>query len=127
MLKVTLLGADGAYLSRSEIVSLYASDLNYVPYMRRASVQYDGSVELEVPQAPVMLHAKLNIPGYGYGMWVMADNCGVGYAADAQVDFIREAASSRIHEVEALLSGEEFTPSVKCVSMLRDAQALLHL
>ena len=69
MLKVTLLGADGAYLSRSEIVSLYASDLNYVPYMRRASVQYDGSVELEVPQAPVMLHAKLNIPGYGYGIW----------------------------------------------------------
>lgn len=127
MIKVKLLGADGAHLSRNEIVSLYASDFNYVPYMRKANVQYDGSVELEVPETPVILHAKLNIPGYGYGMWITADNCGEGYAADAQIDFIREAACSRIHEVKEVLAGGEFTPSVKCVSMLRDAEALVHL
>ena len=127
MLRVKILGADGSYVTRDEIVSLYASDMDYVPYIRKASIDYDATVNLEVPEGPVMLHAKLRVPGYGYGMWIMSDNCGVGYGPNAEVDFIHDAAASRIHEVEVVLSGKEFDPSPKCLSMLRDAKTLLTL
>lgn len=50
MLRVKILGADGSYVTRDEIVSLYASDMDYVPYIRKASVDYDATVNLEVPQ-----------------------------------------------------------------------------
>ena len=127
MLNVKICGADGSYASRDEIISLYASDMNYVPYKRKASIDYDGTVHLEVPQGPVILHAKLRIPGFGWGMWVVADHCGAGYEKDAQVDFVQEAAISRVYAVENVLSGGEFAPSPKCLSMLRDAKSLLSL
>lgn len=125
MLKVKILGSNGVYVSRDEIISLYASDMDYVPYKRKASIDYDATVNLEVPESPVILHAKLKIPGFGYGIWITADNCGAGYGADAEVDFIHEAALSRVCEVEKVLAGKEFTPSVKCLSMLRDAKSLI--
>lgn len=100
MLRVKILGADGSYVTRDEIVSLYASDMDYVPYIRKASVDYDATVNLEVPQGPVILHAKLRVPGYGYGMWIMSDNCGEGYGPDAEGGFYpmmrRRAAFMRL-------------------------------
>ena len=127
MLRVKILGADGSYVTRDEIVSLYASDMDYVPYIRKASIDYDATINLEVPQGPVILHAKLRVPGYGYGMWIMSDNCGAGYGPDAEVDFIHDATESRIHEVEVVLGTQEFDPSPKCLAMLRDAKSLLTL
>ena len=124
-LNVKILGADGSYVTRDEIVSLYASDMNYVPYRRKAQIGFDATVHLEVPEGPVILHAKLRIPGFGYGMWVVSDNCGEGYKAEADVDFIHDAAASRVCAVEKVLAGGEFRPSVKCQSLLRDAKTLL--
>ena len=77
MLRVKILGADGSYVTRDEIVSLYASDMDYVPYIRKASVDYDATVNLEVPQGPVILHAKLRVPGYGYGR---VEDTGYGFS-----------------------------------------------
>lgn len=125
VLKVKILGSDGSYVTRDEIISLYASDMDYVPYLRKAKIDYDATVNLEVPEGPVILHAKLRIPGFGYGMWVTADHCGEGYAPDAAVDFVYEAACSRVHAVENVLAQKEFQPSLQCLSMLGDAKALL--
>ena len=127
MLKVRIHGADGSPATHDELISLYASDMDYVPYLRKASVGSDGVIDLQVPQGPVILHAKLRVPGYGYGMWITADNCGQGYAPDAKVDFIRDAAVSRVHDIETVLGTDEVTPSPKCLSLLRDAKALLQL
>jgi len=127
MIKVRITGADGSYVSRDEIISLYASDMNYVPYQRKATIAYDATIQLEVPEAPVILHAKLNVPGYCSGMWITADNCGEGYGRDAEVDFIRDAAMSRVCDVEKVISGGEFIPSPKCLSMLRDAKTMLQM
>lgn len=124
-LNVKILGADGSYVTRDEIVSLYASNMNYVPYRRKAQIGFDATVHLEVPEGPVILHAKLRIPGFGYGMWVVSDNCGEGYKAEADIDFIHDAAASRVCAVEKVLAGGEFRPSVKCQSLLRDAKTLL--
>ena len=125
MIKVRIIGADGKYVSRNEIISLYASDMNYVPYLRKSTVDSAATIHLEVPESPVILHAKLNVPGFGYGLWIISDNCGAGYGKNAEVDFIHDAAASRVCEVEALLAGKEFKPSVKLSSMLRDAKTLL--
>jgi len=125
MLRIKITGADGKYVTRDEIISLYASDMDYVPYIRKSTVDFDATTNLEVPKGPVILHAKLKIPGFGYGMWIMSDNCGEGYGVNAEVDFIHDAAASRIHEIEEILAQTEFAPSVKLCSMLRDAKALL--
>lgn len=127
MIRIKIVGADGKYVSRNEIVSLYASDMDYVPYMRKSTIDSDATINLEVPEGPVILHAKLNIPGFCYDMWIMSDNCGEGYGVDDEVNFIHDAAASRICEVEAILAEKEFTPSVKLSSMLRDAKSLLAL
>ncbi len=125
MLRVKIIGADGKYASRNEIVSLYASDMDYVPYIRKSAVDSDATINLEVPKGPVILHAKLNVPSFGCGMWITSDNCGEGYGIDDEVDFIHDAAASCICEIENILAQKEFAPSVKLSSMLRDAKTLL--
>ena len=125
MLTIRILNADGKHARRSEIVSLYASDMDYVPYRRVHTIDGDGTIRLQVPKGPVILHAKLQIPGYGSGMWVTSDNCGAGYRGDETLDFIHDAAMSRVCEVQKVVSGGEFAPSPKCLSLLRDAETLL--
>ncbi len=127
MINVRIYGPEGSPVTQDELASLYASDKNYVPYRRQASIGSDGAVHLMVPEGPVILHAKLRVPGYGYGMWITSDNCGQGYGPDAEVDFIRDAAASRIRDVEDVIGTREFDPSVKCLAMLRDAKALLRM
>ena len=127
MLTIRIINAAGTHAARAEIVSLYASDMDYVPYLRKNIIDGDGTIHLSVPEYPVILHAKLVIPGYGNGMWVTSDNCGAGYQDNAEIDFIHDAAESRICEVRKVVSGGEFIPSPKCLSLLRDAETLLKL
>ncbi len=127
MLTIRIVKADGNHASRAEIVSLYASDMDYVPFFRKNIIDWDGTIHLTVPEGPVILHAKLEIPGFGSGMWVVSDNCGAGYQGNEEVDFIHDAAESRIAAVQKVTGGGEFTPSPKCMSLLRDAETLLRL
>ena len=126
MLKVKILGADGNSVSRDELATLYASDTLYNPFHRKNTVYPDGLIELNSPLWPIILHAKLHIPGYGH-MWVVADNCGQGYKKDSEIDFIREAAESRVYETDKYINKGGFTPSAKCLSKLADAKAMLKI
>jgi GH35 family endo-1,4-beta-xylanase len=116
----------GECASRDEIASLFAADTDYVPFKRANNVTRDGVITVHVPFFPVILETKLIIPGYGH-MWVTADNLGAGYHDGAELDFVREAAVCRIAEVETLLSGASFTPSVRCLSFLQEARTLFAL
>ena len=126
MLNVKILNAHGTTVTRDELVTLFATDMQYEPYHRKRTIDADGTIHLEVPEGPVILHAKLVIPGYGF-MWVVADNCGMGYSKDATLEFVHEAAVSRIYEVEQLLKEKEFIPSVQCTSLLNDAKTMIEL
>lgn len=126
MLKVKLLDAYGKCVKRDELATLFATDMKYLPYHRRNEVKPDGEVYVNAPAWPVILNAKLVIPGYGH-IWVVADNCGQGYKDGAELDFVREAALSRVYDVEQVLGKGGFTPSVKCLSMLNDAKTMLKL
>ena len=126
MLEVKVLGIDGNPVCYDEIATLYVSDMLYNPYHRKSSVKPDGSVHIEVGDEPVMLHAKLKIPGYGY-MWILADNLGKGYKSGAKIEFIKDAAACRIRETESYIAKGGFSPSPKCVSMLADAKTMFRL
>jgi endo-1,4-beta-xylanase len=126
MISVKILNAGGTSVKRDELATLFATDLNYEPYRRQTTVDADGTIHLTVPAYPVILHAKLLIPGYGF-MWIVADNCGRGYNDNAEVDFIYEAAISRIYAVEQVLSNHDFHPSPACLGKLSDAKTLMEL
>jgi GH35 family endo-1,4-beta-xylanase len=104
--------------------------MKHVPFRRKNAVKRDGEILVYVSEYPVMLHAKIVIPGYGF-MWVQADNRGRGYNDGAEIEFVREAAMSRVYEVEEELKRDGFvpgfTPSAKCLSNLNDAGVLLKL
>ena len=97
-IKVRLDGAGGVALDKTQLESLYASDLSFEPDERRLRILPDGVVELAVTQKPYMLHAKLRIPMYG-NIWVMAHNFGKGYDGDF-VDFVTEAIRTYIYEAK---------------------------
>ena len=126
MLTIRIIKADGRSAPRKEIVSLYASDMDYVPFRRNQTVDGDGTIHLPNPEEPVILHAKLLVPGFGF-LWVTTDNCGQGYIGDQEIDFIYDVCVSRIYDIEKVIEGGEFKPSVKCRSMLNDAKTLLQL
>ncbi|MDR3248193.1 MAG: hypothetical protein LBT39_05350, partial [Treponema sp.] len=114
--------------SRDELATLYAADLEHTPYRRNNVVSRDGVITVNVPADKVILQAKLVVPGYGH-VWITADNQGRGYGDGADIDFVREAAECRVHEVQAVFDGAggAFAPSVKALSMLADARTLLAL
>lgn len=126
MINVRMLNANGESLLRDELHTLYASSMNFIPFRRKNSVSRDGNIEVHVPEYPVILHAKIVVPNYGF-MWVQADNCGRGYRDGADIEFVREAALSRVYEVEQAISKGGFMPSPKCLSNLNDARMLLEL
>ena len=126
MIKVRMFDANGSSLSRDELHTLYAADMNHIPFRRKIEVKRDGEITLYAPEYPVILHAKIVIPGYGF-MWVQADNNGKGYSDGATIEFVREAACSRVYEVEQELMKGDFTASPKCLSNLSDAKTLLKM
>jgi GH35 family endo-1,4-beta-xylanase len=121
-----MLDAHGEAMLRDELHTLYASDMKHIPFRRKNEVKRDGEILMHLPESPVILNAKIIIPGYGY-MWVKADNCGKGYSDNMDIEFVREAAVSRVYEVEQEIAKGGFKPSPKCLSKLNDAKSLLKL
>ncbi|MHC4593036.1 MAG: endo-1,4-beta-xylanase, partial [Planctomycetota bacterium] len=110
-LKVRLLGADGEPMPESALKSLYASDLHFEPERRRSQISSDGTVEIEAPDGPTAVHAKVDVPGFGLH-WVTADNEGQGFGrSDAVIDFVAAAAASRLADVKGVMAegGVEWT------------------
>lgn len=120
---VRLEGANGQALSERQLLSVYASDLEFEPDERRLRILSDGTVELTVSRRPYMLHAKLDLPLYG-NIWVTADNLGEGYRDDF-VDFVSEAVRTYISEAKRL--AEDICLPVKARGHLEAALGFEHL
>lgn len=121
-LRVRFIGMDGEPMPAESLESLYAADLHFEPIRRRSRVAQDGTVEVEVADGPNALYAWVAVPDFGE-LWMGADNCGDGYKAGAgPLDFVREAATSRLAEVRRFINGAETAWSVDCRAHL-DAAA----
>ena len=58
MLTVRIIRENGKHAKRAEIVSLYASDTDFVPYLRDRTIDGDGTIHLKVPEGPVIQLTK---------------------------------------------------------------------
>ncbi len=113
-LKAKLTGMDGEPMPEETLKSLYAGDLHFEPLRRRSEIARDGTVEIEIPAGPTALYAWIAVPDFGE-LWVGADNCGEGYSARTEpLDFVREAATSRLAEVGRFMEGAQTVWSVDC-------------
>ena len=126
MLTIKVLNAHGESVKRDELATLFATDMLYRPFHRKSSINREGEVAFEFPGEAIILHAKITVPGYGF-MWTVADNCGQGYKDGAVIDYVKEAAVSRVYEVEEVIKKGGFKPSAKCLGMLSNAKDLLKL
>ena len=57
MFKVKMFDAQGNSMLRDELHTLYASDMNFVPFRRKNVVNRQGEIDMQIPEFPVMLHA----------------------------------------------------------------------
>ncbi len=113
-LKVRLLGADGEAMGEEALKSLYASDLHFEPIRRQSEIGPDGTVEIQIPDGPTALHARICAPGFGT-LWMTADNGGEGYGkGEAVLDFVRDAAAGRLGEVQRFMAGADVDWSASC-------------
>jgi len=119
-LRVTLLDAEGKPMDEGRRKSLYVADLHFEPERQKVTLQSDGTVEVAATFPGASLHAKIAVPGFG-DMWVIADNEGEGYAdPGATLDFVLEAARSRLADIERLLRSSKAAFSPECLGH-RDA------
>jgi GH35 family endo-1,4-beta-xylanase len=117
-MKVKLLDSDGQSMPDACLRSLYSSDLHFEPVRRRSEVGSDGMIMIETPGKEIALHARVRVPDFG-NVWVMTDNCGEGHEpSSAALDFVMEAAKSRLSDVESIMQSGTFSP--ECVAH-RDA------
>lgn len=112
-IRLKMLDSDGQPMPEARLRSLYSSDLHFEPERRRSEINPDGSVVIETPGKPCAFHARIEVPGFG-DTWAMADNCGEGYEpADITLDFVLEAAKSRLKDVNAIMQeGGDFSPEL---------------
>ena len=109
-LNVKLLDSNGQSMSEACLRSLYSSDLHFEPIRRRSEVKPDGTVVIETFEKEIALHARIAVPDFG-NVWVTADNCGEGYEpVDATLDFVMEAAKSRLNDVDKITQTGDFSP-----------------
>jgi endo-1,4-beta-xylanase len=114
IINVKLLGSDGQAMPESRLRSLYSSDLHFEPVRRQSEIKSDGTVDIKTPEKDFALHARLEVPEFG-NLWVMADNGGNGYKpSDSPLDFVMEAAKSRLSDVENIMKSGDF--SVVCMA-----------
>jgi hypothetical protein len=100
--------------------SLYVADLHFEPERQKVALQADGTVEAAATVRRASLHAKIAVPDFG-DTWVVADNEGEGYdRPTATLDFVQEAARSRLADVERLMRSSRATFSPDCLAH-RDA------
>ena len=117
-LNIKLLDSNGQSMPETRLHSLYSSDLHFEPMRRRSEIKSDGTVVVETLEKEIALHARIAVPDFG-NVWVTADNCGEGYdPVDATLDFVLEAARSRLSDVDNIMQTGNFSP--ECIAH-RDA------
>ena len=98
-LRFRMVGADGKAIPAAEIKEFHARDMADEPVVTTIA-PHDGYVTVVLPGKPVEVSALFNVPGFGE-VHVYADNEGKGYTQPGTVDFVTEAAKTRIHRVRS--------------------------
>ena len=96
-LRVLLFEADGTPLEKERAQTLHARDLSNDP-LPQALVVAPGRARIELAREPLQLSARLRVPGFGE-VYCYADNNGRGYRQAENINFVIDAAATRVRRV----------------------------
>ncbi len=95
--RFTLREADGAPLSPERAATLTARDLPNDP-MPQDIVLAEGRARIALAKEPLQFFVRLQVPGFGE-VYCYAANADRGYTSPQNLDFVVEAARTRLHRV----------------------------
>ncbi len=113
--RVMLTEADGSPLDNDRARLLHARDAKNDP-LPQAIIRAEGRVRVALANEPLQVVCRLKIPNFGE-VYVYADNDGRGYRKPEQIDFVVDAARTRLRRVveavrEAKKSGVPADPKL---------------
>ncbi|HZZ42409.1 MAG TPA: endo-1,4-beta-xylanase [Tepidisphaeraceae bacterium] len=100
-LTLRLREADGSLLDRERARTITVRDMHGDPLPVGIDLS-PGVATVALPKEPVQITIRLKIPGFGE-VYCYADNGGAGYAEAKEVQFVLEAAKTRLARVEESL------------------------
>jgi endo-1,4-beta-xylanase len=93
--------ADGKPIDRERLLTLHARDLANDPLPQPISTA-EGRARIALASEPMQLSARLKVPGFGE-VYCYADNGGRGFSRVETVEFVVEAAATRLQRVRKAL------------------------
>ncbi len=96
-IRVFLHEADGTPLSPERSRTLIALDMEGDP-LPQAMAFAEGRARVTLAKEPIQLAVRLNVPGFGE-VYCYADGKGKGYTRPGNVEFVLEAATTRLSRV----------------------------
>jgi GH35 family endo-1,4-beta-xylanase len=103
-LQVMLHGVDGAPLESAQVKTIIARDLANDPLPQSIS-NTKGQSRVALAAEPLQLACRLAVPGFGE-VFCYADNDQKGYSKPGTIDFVVEAAKTRLARVRQKLSND---------------------
>lgn len=100
-LRVILSEADASPLSKERATTLCARDLAHDSLPQRI-VRAEGRARVTLAAEPIELSARLKVPGFGE-IYCWADNRGEGYTKPGNINFVVDAAATRLRRVREAL------------------------
>jgi len=121
-LRVLMSEADGSPLDKDRAGTLCARDLSNDPLPQQIA-RAAGRARITLPNEPIQLSLRLKVPGFGE-VYCWADNRGKGYIAPGNIEFVVDAAATRLRRVREayeLARREAVTIDPQTEQYLKDA------
>lgn len=100
-LRVRMLAPDGKPIPKESIREFHIRNLTDELVYAKIELS-DGVAVIPMPDQPFQISTVLKVPGFGE-VAVYADNHGKGYSTPGQIDFLTDAAATRLERVRAAL------------------------
>src|SRR5438046_9655477 len=113
---------DGSPIVKERADTLCARDLANDPLPQRIT-RAEGRARIVLPTEPIQVSLRLKVPGFGE-IYCWADNNGKGYAKPGNINFVVDAAATRLRRVREaydLAKRESVTIDPQTERHLRDA------
>ncbi len=120
-LRVLLHEADGTPLDKDRRSTLIARDLAN-DTLPQAIASAEGRARITLAKEPIQVACRLKVPGFGE-VYCYADNNGKGYTKPDNVEFVVEAAATRLRRVRELMTTASHVPNDPEVQKHLDAAA----
>jgi GH35 family endo-1,4-beta-xylanase len=120
--RVLMTEADDSPLAKERASTLCARDLANDPLPQKIA-HASGRARIQLASEPIQMSLRLKVPGFGE-VYCWADNDGQGYTKPRNIDFITDAAATRlrrVREVQLLAEREGATIDTKTEAYLKDA------